>query len=146
VKNVVLVPYAAVFFVFIVSGALFSEKNTGTLKIVITGFETDKGKALVALCNSETNFNSGNSYRRTKSVIKNGRVELSFDSIPYGEYAVKVLHDENNNEKLDLQMFGIPKEAYGFSNNKKNKFGPTKYDAARFRFGSDVLEITIDMR
>ena len=39
--------------------------------------------------------------------------------------------DENENEKLDTNFFGIPKEQYGFSNNTK-AFGIPKFEAAAF--------------
>jgi uncharacterized protein (DUF2141 family) len=38
---------------------------------------------------------------------------LSFHIKP-GKYAIAVIHDENCNGKLDTNMFGIPKEGYGF--------------------------------
>ena len=41
---------------------------------------------------------------------------LHFD-LPAGKYAVQVMHDENDNGKLDANFMGIPIEGYGFSNN-----------------------------
>lgn len=32
-----------------------------------------------------------------------------------GEYSFAIYHDINENEKLDSNIFGIPKEPYGFS-------------------------------
>jgi uncharacterized protein (DUF2141 family) len=136
---------AAVLFLLGMRFAAFPDGASGTLKVVITGFKSDKGKAMVALCDSKANYDGPQSLRSVKADVMNGRVELSFDSLAFGEYAVKVYHDENDNGKLDTKIFGIPKESYGFSNNVKNKLGPTKYEAAKFTFAEDGQEIAIVM-
>ena len=53
-----------------------------------------------------------------------------------GPYAISVIHDENNNEKLDTGLFGIPTEGIGASNNAKGSFGPPKFEDARFDVGA----------
>ena len=40
-----------------------------------------------------------------------------WDHLPSGDYGVAVIHDENSNAHLDRNMFGIPKEGFGFANN-----------------------------
>jgi uncharacterized protein (DUF2141 family) len=123
----------------------FAEGGSGTLKVVITGFKSDSGKAMIALCDSKANYDAPRSFRSAAADIVGGRVELSLDSLPFGEYALKAYHDENGNGKLDTKIFGIPKESYGFSNNVKNKMGPTKYEDAKFMFEADGQEIAIAM-
>ena len=36
-----------------------------------------------------------------------------------GQYAVIVMHDENDNGKFDMNFMGIPAEGYGYSNNPR---------------------------
>ena len=62
--------------------------------------------------------------------IGKGTYKGSFE-IPPGTYAIGVYIDENDNEKLDTNFLGIPKEQYGFSNNAK-AFGIPKFEAASF--------------
>ena len=62
--------------------------------------------------------------------IGKGTYKGSFE-IPPGTYAIGIYIDENENEKLDTNFFGIPKEQYGFSNNAK-AFGIPKFEAAAF--------------
>ena len=40
-------------------------------------------------------------------------------NLPAGNYAVQVMHDENENNKLDTNFMGMPIEGYGFSNNPR---------------------------
>ena len=62
--------------------------------------------------------------------IGKGTYKGSFE-IPPGTFAIGIYIDENENEKLDTNFFGIPKEQYGFSNNPK-AFGIPKFEAAAF--------------
>jgi uncharacterized protein (DUF2141 family) len=62
-----------------------------------------------------------------------------------GEYSVAVIHDENNNGKLDTNIFGIPTEAYGFSNNIRPKFRAANWDETKFLMNKNVgLNIKLD--
>ena len=70
----------------------------------------------------------------------------SIEEVPYGEYGVAVFHDVNGNGKNDSNFIGIPKEPYGFSNNARRKFGPAKWDKARFVFSSPTTEIEIEVK
>lgn len=62
---------------------------------------------------------------------------LSLEGLPYGDYAIAVVHDENGNKKLDT-FAGIPREGFGFSRNPPIGFGAPRFAAARFRIGSDA--------
>jgi uncharacterized protein (DUF2141 family) len=44
-----------------------------------------------------------------------------------GKYAINVIHDKNNNNKLDTNVFGIPKEGWGCSNNARGTLGAPKF-------------------
>ena len=62
-----------------------------------------------------------------------------------GHYAISIIHDENNNDKLDTNFMGIPKEGFGFSNNPRIFFGPPSFEKASFEF-SQSKEISIEMK
>jgi uncharacterized protein (DUF2141 family) len=42
-----------------------------------------------------------------------------WNHIPSGDYGVAAIHDENSNARLDRNLFGIPKEGFGFANNPR---------------------------
>ena len=72
-------------------------------------------------------------------------MKLQFKDLPPGTYAVQVMHDENENNKLDTNFLGIPTEGYGFSNNP-NVMRKAHFDEARFDVGADAATITIRLR
>jgi uncharacterized protein (DUF2141 family) len=76
-----------------------------------------------------------------KGVIYSGKINVSNKNeevvkitLNKGKYAISVLHDENENNKIDFNFIGIPKEGYGFSNNPKIMFGPPSFDDCAIYF------------
>ena len=60
-------------------------------------------------------------------------------------YAFTFFHDLNKNKKLDTNFLGIPKEPYGFSNEKKGRFGPPKFKEVSFKLNkSSIFKISIE--
>ena len=116
--------------------------ETGDLIVIITGFETNEGEARIAIVNSEVNYDESNSCRQKIVPVKDKTAQYIVKDLEFGNYAVKVFHDENSNGELDTAMFGIPTEAYGFSNNAKAKFGPPAFSKVAFKFtvsGQNIL-------
>ena len=91
-------------------------------------------------------LSDGNTVSNGYSPIEQGRGYMVFEDIPYGEYAISVYHDENDNKNLDTGLFGIPKEALGTSNNVKIRFGPPKYQDASFILDQSDLNLTIRLK
>lgn len=69
-------------------------------------------------------------------------VTILFDNLPAGEYAFSIFQDVNDNGVLDTNLFGIPREPWGFSNNARGRFGPPDFEAARFMV-SGTKEMTV---
>ncbi len=100
---------------------------------------------LVALFNSKDGFpdNPKKKYKGITSKIKDKKSEAVFTDIPFGVYAVGILHDEDSDGEMKAGLFGIPKEGYGSSNNAQGFMGPPKFDKAKFELISDSLSIRI---
>lgn len=64
--------------------------------------------------------------------------------LPPGTYAIAVIQDLNDNQKLDKTFIGMPKEPFGFSTNPKIRFGPPGFDDCLFEVEAEaILELTI---
>ena len=124
-----------VFVIFFIFNGIVStngqEKETYTLIVKISGLKSNKGHILAGVYNSEIGFLK-NKYKGDVVEIKEKRATIIFKNIDAGEYAVSFIHDENKNNKMDTNFFGIPKEDYGCSNNAKSFMGPPKYEDAKF--------------
>ena len=116
----------------------------GKLTVVVTGFSNSNGNCRFAIDNSEFLYEREDTVWIGKVLpIINKKVIVVIDSLQYGEYAVRVFHDENKNEIIDTNILGIPTEDYGYSNNVSGWFGPPSWDRAKFIF--DKREMTIEI-
>ena len=77
------------------------------------------------------------------STVVNYSSKISFDSIPPGKYAIQFFHDENENQKMDFSLIGIPKEKFGSSNNVKPVLGPPKFKKMLFNLTQNKKVIMV---
>lgn len=56
---------------------------------------------------------------------------IRFEDLTAGDYALSLFHDENGNARLDKTL-AIPREGFGFSMNPPLRFGPPRFEQARF--------------
>ena len=124
-----------------------ASESTGNLIINISGFPSSDGFAMVALNNSEESYIGGENEAVAKTRIRvvDQKAQVIFANLPYGSYGVSLYHDENANEKMDKNAMGIPKEAYGFSNNAKGFFGKPDYKDIMFQLNSAEMQIVINL-
>jgi len=118
------------------------------INITVTGIKDILGTMNVALYNNAGAFNNPNqAFRQLFIPVDAVTMTLKFDSIPPGEYAFGLFHDENNNQVLDQNFLGIPREGFGFSNNAMGTFGPPSWYQAKFNlpFNSYVSQ-TVNLR
>ncbi|MBT00926.1 MAG: hypothetical protein CMI91_00335 [Pelagibacteraceae bacterium] len=77
------------------------------------------------------------------SPVINYSARISFDSISPGKYAIQFFHDENENQKMDFSLIGIPKEKFGSSNNVKPILGPPKFEKMLFNLTENKKVIMV---
>jgi len=117
--------------------SIFSFQKKVQLTIDVSGFANSKGVAYVAVFEEGDQFPVfGKQSKGVKTKIENGVVKTKFDIQANKKYAVAVFHDQNENGKLDKNLFGAPTEAYGFSNNVRNMFSAPTFSQASFNIPS----------
>ncbi len=144
-------PALRICLILTVSQLMFAQSSTevkpiGKLEIIITGFNNDDGECWFALDNSESVYEREDSVWIGKILpIINKMVTVVIDSLDWGEYAVRVFHDENSNGKIDTNFLGIPDEDYGYSNDASGWFGPPSWKNAMFTFDKTEMTIKIEV-
>ncbi len=119
-------------------------KSSGTLNLEIKNVKNKKGQIRVTIFDKKKNFlKKGTDI--PVSITKTGTISVSLDDLSFGNYAISIYHDVNNNGKLDTNFFGIPEEPYGFSNNVRPKFRAPKYDESEFSFKQEGQHINIKL-
>ena len=103
-----------------------------SLEMEINNLESNKGPIYIRILDE----NENPVIVGTSPVI-NYSSEISFDSIFPGKYAIQFFHDENENQKMDFNLIGIPKEKFGSSNDVKPILGPPKFEKMLFEIYQD---------
>lgn len=115
------------------------------MTIAITNVRNVKGHVLVSIC-PEAKFLKDDCPYDGRSLARSGTTEITIAGVQPGRYAVQAFHDENDNQKVDRALFGIPKEGVGFSNDARIMFGPPKFADAVFAATGKPQTITLKMR
>lgn len=111
------------------------------LNVSVNLLRNNRGHVLISLFRDCEGFpdKPHKAFRKVKADIINQSAKFQFANLPAGNYTIAVLHDENDDMKMNTNLFGIPKEGYGFSNNVMGAFGPPSCERARFGIKSGAI-------
>ena len=112
-----------------------------TLTVVIENVLNDEGSILSAL-HTQTTFMKSMGIENKKDEAKQGELTLVFNNVEPGTYAISVLHDENDNSRMDFETNGMPKENYTMSQNPV-LMGPPSFNDVKFTIDNTDLELIL---
>ena len=116
------------------------------LTVTVTDIRASTGTIRIAVVNSEAGWNDEAAAVVRKAIAVSGKeTTFQFPGLSPGQYAVQVMHDENDNGKFDTNFVGLPMEGYGFSNNPQ-VMRRANYDEARFDLGPDGGSVVVRLR
>jgi uncharacterized protein (DUF2141 family) len=117
------------------------------LTVRVSQLRNDQGRVAVAVFASPSDFpDQKRALRGQLAKIEKGHAAVTFTGLKPGLYAVAVLHDENDNAKMDFNFLGMPLEGYGFSNDASAPFGPPSFEAAAFKLTPRASYIPVKVR
>lgn len=123
-------------------------ETLGEIIIVIGNIRNSDGDIRAALFGSTEGFPGESESAFSKIMVPSeiNEVQITFTDIPFGNYAVIALHDENSNEKMDKNFFGKPTEGYCISNGVRGGMsGPPGFEDAEFTLDSETMTVTLEM-
>ncbi|MEW7291437.1 DUF2141 domain-containing protein [Aquimarina sp. 2304DJ70-9] len=125
------------------STSCFAQNNNPSIDVIITNIKSNDGTLKIGLYNSKESFLKS-IYKSISIKAKKEGVQVTFENIKEGEYAISLYHDKDNNQKMNT-FFRIPTEPYGVSNNAKGQFGPPKWEDAKFIISTEkeIQHITL---
>lgn len=128
----------------ILISSLFSfaqEKTNHSITVTVDNVKNDTGKVMLTLHTKDT-FLVADGVQNIETIIKEGKVTATFKNVIPGTYAIMIMHDENENKKMDFDANRMPLESYGMSNNPLS-YGPPQYTDAKFEVTNQDLEMNI---
>lgn len=128
------------------------------LRLAIKGIRSDNGEILIALYDNAAGFKSAIANAATRGLMpdsgrligtairaKRGTQTTVFTQLPPGRYATIVIHDENDNGRLDKNFWGVPTEGYGFGNDAQARWSAPSFDAAAITVGAPNVSTSITL-
>ena len=117
------------------------------IEITITGISSCQGNVMLAVYDNESHF-----MHIEQAAVKEAINLASADcastllyklDISYGQYAIVVYHDANSNGVLDKNLFGMPTEAWGVSNNARPFLREPQFRECAFTHAAARTSVTI---
>jgi uncharacterized protein (DUF2141 family) len=117
-----------------------------TVTIRVSGLRNGAGHVRAGLYTNESDWLKPiPTIRGAVGDPRDGVADCVFDDVPVGTYAVAVFHDENDNEKMDLNFLRLPKEGFGFSNVDRMGLGSPSFADASFDVRSGDVTVSARM-
>ncbi|HLI63123.1 MAG TPA: DUF2141 domain-containing protein [Terriglobales bacterium] len=118
-----------------------------TLTVIIEGINQKDGHIGMLVFNSPKGWAEDRTaaLRDIYVPAQPGTMTIKVPNLAAGEYAVAVLHDVNNNHKLDRNWLNKPTEQWGLSNNPHAVIKTPAYSKCTFQLKGD-MEIHIQMQ
>jgi len=107
------------------------------LTVQVTNIKAIKGKVLICVVDEKADFLKNCKYS-SMATVEGSEVSVVIKDVEDGEYAISIFHDKNNDDKLNTNFVGIPKEPYGFSNNPFAMFGPPSFEKCLFAVNANT--------
>lgn len=120
-----------IFLVIILQG--FRSAGEFNLTVKVTNLGNTSGALEIGLYDKGDHFPSpGKQWKMARPTVNGNSVTYHFNDLPAGDYAIATYHDENGDGKCNKNMFGVPTEAYAFSNDIRPFLSAPDFSTCRF--------------
>lgn len=130
------------------SAQVVQSGSTLTLHVHVDGFKNADGAVGIALWSAARGFPEAieHALASTYATIQDGVAVAGFGQLEPGTYAITVYHDKNDNRRFDKNWLGMPKEAWGVSNNVRPRLRAPRFAEAMLdlEVGEQLVEIRVD--
>jgi uncharacterized protein (DUF2141 family) len=115
--------------------------TSAVISVIVENVETSGGTINIGLCDKGLSRDTCPYDKEVQAAA--GFVEVTFESIPPGNYAVVAYHDLNGNGQFD-RFLGLPREPYALSGRAATEMVPSFNDAALpIRTGENAVVIRL---
>ena len=130
---------------FLAAGAPAAAES---VTITVTDLRNTNGVVMACMTTKQSVFpKCRRDPKSHRTVVKAANtITIRFDNVAPGDYAIALLHDENEDGKANRVLGMAPKEGYGFSRDAPVRMAPPEWDDAVFTMGNAPKKLTIKMR
>lgn len=118
----------------------------GSINLTITSIRNSKGVILVTVFNQPDGFpsDSTKAFRTYIVEARSPEISINISQLPSAQYAIAIVHDENNNLALDTNLIGAPVEGYAASGSNR-RFSAPRFESSRFEVAGKPVAIRVSM-
>ena len=117
------------------------QDEKGNLSLTLTNIPDNKGKLMIGVFDQEGFLNKAVTGKSVDAKGKN-EITVTFKDLDYGQYAISVLHDKNENGKMDFNQQGMPQEDWAMSGTNPPDQQP-QWELAKFSFDQSDQKIEL---
>lgn len=132
------------YYPILLSGEEFNKADTNydnNVKIAEEGVRSKKGTLIIAIFRDQESFRDEKPIKKMvliKTDLTKYELELNLEP---GVYGFSILDDENNNNVMDYNFIGKPKEGFGFSNYYHKGFSKPHFDEFKFEITNKTIKL-----
>ncbi len=110
------------------------------LEVTVKNIKSSRGKLIALVYTSKVGFpvELEKAANQVTVAAHEGETKLTFEGLKPGECAISIIHDENDDGKLNTNFIGIPREGVGVSRDAKGSFGPPSYSDSKIKIEADT--------
>lgn len=112
------------------------------LTVTLTNIQSETGEIRLGVFDAD-GYETDTAVSGANIAVDGDTVSVTLEALTPGAYGIKLYHDVNGDGEMNTNPFGMPIEPFAFSNNAVGRFGPPKWDAARFDVTEDGAVQTI---
>lgn len=118
--------------------------QTATIALTVNGMKSDDGVILWTMYNSKSSFEAfdpATAVAKGKCEIKQRVCTTTIENVPFGEYAILLAHDVNNDGEINRNP--LSDELKGVSNYTSKLWWKPNWDDAKFTVNAAEMPLTI---
>jgi uncharacterized protein (DUF2141 family) len=141
-----------IFFAFSIISLISSQfttaqEKTCDISIEIKGLKNTDGQIMISINRGPEGWPEENFIeQRLIPTFTAPNFTVVFEDMPYGNYAVGVLHDKDKNGEMTKNFIGMPKEAFGFTRDYNVVFRAPHYEEANFDAETPELKLEVNLQ
>jgi uncharacterized protein (DUF2141 family) len=122
-------------------------RSGGRIVVDATGLRSDRGRLRCFLLDQADAYptHPERAVATTRAAIRGSGARCTFEGVAAGTYAIALHHDEDDDDRVDTGIFGIPTEGTGASRDARGSMGPPSFRDAQFVHDGGETSMTIRM-
>lgn len=119
----------------------------GQLELLVQNVKDNHGKIWIGIYPSQEAFLDKSQARLIEVEVAQEKThKIVVDGLTYGEYAVALFHDLNENDEMDFNWMGVPSEPFAFSRPAPSKWRLPEFDEVKIELSSTHRQVRTDLQ